>query len=207
VSRMCQGLWLGEEGWRGVDWGLLLAVAGVIVGLVSAVAAVFAAVYGVRAVRAARAAADLADRRWVNQIRPRPRVDLLTQGGGFSVSSGASASYTQTMTVDNSGGAITDGFVVVRLNDTFYGGHLSLPGNTGNVQRTLIRRGHSPSVLLGYRVALLYVQDMDGCWWDALAEVKIPPEAPPGPSDSPAFQAWIDRRLAEVSWPNDDAVT
>lgn len=187
-----------------MEWGLLLTIAGVIVGVVSAVAAVFAAVYGFRAVRAARAAADLADHRWMNLIHPRPRVRFVAQGGAAGVSRETSTHYTQTIEVDNPGGAFVDGFVVLRVNDTLYSGVLSLPGQTRKACHIVIRRGPSPYASIGACVALVYARDIDGCWWDAIADVKIRTNTPPESSNTPAFQAWIDRRLALLPWPNDD---
>jgi hypothetical protein len=125
----------------------------------TALAAVWAAAFATRADFAARRAGKLADLRWEATTRPVPHLTFtLPPAAGQAIE----------MEVENLGGILTAGGVIVQSGDDLYAGELTLP------EKAPPRRMVFPPVLKAWqratqpRCLLLVVRDVNGRCWDSL---------------------------------------
>jgi hypothetical protein len=132
-----------------------------LVGLAAAstLLSLWAAVFATRAYRASRRAAKVADLRWESVTKPLP--NLTFQGA-------AAAGKPIDVTVENLGGTIAAGGVIVQSGDDLYAGELVLPEKAAArsvsldpVMKAWQRAGQP-------RTLLLVVRDVGGRCWDCL---------------------------------------
>jgi hypothetical protein len=135
-----------------------------LVGLAAAVFALWAAVFATRADLATRHAKALADRRWDDTIRPVPH---------FSFTSAPSVGQPIEVEVENLGGALAAGAVIVQHGDDLFAGELTLP-DKAPPRRILLtpvlkawQRSNQP------RCLLLAGRDISGRTWDCLDGAKV----------------------------------
>jgi hypothetical protein len=138
----------------------------VILGLVVATTllSLWAAIFATRADRAARAAKHLADQRWVDATRPVPR---------FSFTTKPEPGHSIELEVENLGGTLAAGAVIVQAADDLYAGELTLP-EKAPPRRIKLRpvmkawqKANHPSCLL------LVARDITGTCWDCLDGNKV----------------------------------
>ena len=135
-----------------------------LVGLAAAVFALWAAVFATRADLATRHAKAVADRRWDDTIRPVPH---------FSFTSAPSVGQPIEVEVENLGGALAAGAVIVQHGDDLFAGELTLP-DKAPPRRILLtpvlkawQRSSQP------RCLLLAGRDISGRTWDCLDGAKV----------------------------------
>ena len=135
-----------------------------LVGLAAAVFALWAAVFATRADLATRHAKAVADRRWDDTIRPVPH---------FSFTSAPSVGQPIEVEVENLGGALAAGAVIVQHGDDLFAGELTLP-DKAPPRRILLtpvlkawQRSNQP------RCLLLAGRDISGRTWDCLDGAKV----------------------------------
>lgn len=135
-----------------------------LVGLAAAVFALWAAVFATRADMATRQAKALADRRWDDTIRPVPH---------FSFTSAPSVGQPIEVEVENLGGPLAAGAVIVQHGDDLFAGELTLP-DKAPPRRILLtpvlkawQRSSQP------RCLLLAGRDISGRTWDCLDGAKV----------------------------------
>lgn len=133
-------------------------------GVATTLLALWAAVFATRADRAARAAKREADQRWVDTTRPVPR---------FSFTTKPSPGRPIELEVENLGGTLAAGAVIVQTADDLYAGELTMPEKApprritlGPVMKAWQKTDH-PSFLL------LVARDVSGKWWDCLDGNKV----------------------------------
>jgi hypothetical protein len=138
----------------------------IILGLVVATTllGLWAAIFATRADLATRAAKKQADQRWVDATRPVPR---------FSFTTKPEPGHSIELEVENLGGTLAAGAVIVQAADDFYAGELTLPEKApprriklGPVMKAWQQTNH-PSCLL------LVARDVTGTWWDCLDGNKV----------------------------------
>jgi hypothetical protein len=138
----------------------------VILGLVVATTllAAWAAIFATRADLATRAAKRQADQRWVDGTRPVPRLSFTTK---------PEPGHSIELEVENLGGTLAAGAVIVQATDDLYAGELTLP-EKGPPRRIKLRpvmkawqQTNHPSCLL------LVARDVSGTWWDCLDGNKV----------------------------------
>jgi len=138
----------------------------VILGLVVATTllALWAAIFATRADLAIRAARRQADQRWVDSTRPVPRLSFTTK---------PEPGHSIELEVENIGGTLAAGAVIVQATDDLYAGELTLPEKApprriklGPVMKAWQQTNH-PSCLL------LVARDVSGTWWDCLDGNKV----------------------------------
>jgi hypothetical protein len=138
-----------------------MSSAQMVVGLAvaAAVFALWAAVFATRADRASRRAIKLADGRWEATIRPIPRVAFVGV---------PSPGQPIEVDVDNLGGILAAGGIIVQAADDLYAGELSLPEKSGPRRIVLQpamkawQRASQPKTLL------LVARDVSGRCWDCV---------------------------------------
>jgi hypothetical protein len=133
-------------------------------GVATTLLALWAAIFATRADSAARAAKRLADQRWVDATRPAPRLSFTTK---------PEPGHSIELEVENLGGSLTAGAVIVQAADDLYAGELTLPEKAparriklGPVMKAWQKTNH-PSCLL------LVARDVSGTWWDCLDGNKV----------------------------------
>lgn len=133
----------------------------IILGLVVATTllGLWAAIFATRADLATRAAKKQADQRWIDATRPAPRLSFTTK---------PEPGHSIELEVENVGGSLTAGAVIVQAADDLYAGELTLPEKSsarriklGPVMKAWQKTNH-PSFLL------VVARDVSGTWWDCL---------------------------------------
>jgi hypothetical protein len=128
-------------------------------GAATALLALWAAVFATRADLAARRATALATQRWEDTVRPSPRL---------SFTKAPAPGQAIEVEVENLGGTLAAGAVIVQAGDDLYAGELSLPEHTPprriflNPVLKAWQRKSQPSCLL------LVGRDLSGKCWDYL---------------------------------------
>ncbi|MDQ6878796.1 MAG: hypothetical protein M3082_14130 [Candidatus Dormibacteraeota bacterium] len=148
-------------------------------GVTTALLALCAAVFATRADRAARHAAELANKRWEDTVRPAPYLKFTTPPPpGKAIE----------LDVENLGGRLVAGAVIVQAGDDLYAGELILPEHAPP-RRISIRpvmkawqKRTQPGCLL------LLGRDLSGKCWDSLDGNKA--------VDDP--RKWLDEQLREL---------
>ncbi len=132
---------------------------------VAAVAAVWAAVFATRADLATRAARKEARRRWDDAVIPVPHLSF--------TSGSPNAGQAIEVDVENLGGALAAGAVIVQHGDNLYASELTLP------EKAPPRRFRLNPVLQAWqrsnqpRCLLLVARDISGRTWDCLDGAKV----------------------------------
>ena len=148
-----------------------MSTAEIVTGLVFATAffALWAAVFATRADQASRRAIKLADKRWEITTRPIPHLTFTSQPG---------AGQAIEMEVENLGGTLAAGGVVLQSGDDLYAGELTLP-EKASPRRIVFQptikawqRANQP------RVLLLVARDVSGRSWDCLVDGSKPIKDP-----------------------------
>lgn len=133
----------------------------ILVGLsaITALLAFWAAVFATRADSASRRAIELADSRWEASTKPVPRLTFpAPPAPGQAID----------VDVENLGGTLAAGGLIVQAGDELYAGELTLP------EKAPLRRLSFPSVVKAWqkvaqpKVHLLVVRDVGGACWDCL---------------------------------------
>jgi hypothetical protein len=128
-------------------------------GLATALLALWAAVFATRADLATRRATALANQRWEDTVRPAPRL-------GFTAP--PAPGQPIELEVENLGGTLASGAVIVQAGDDLYAGEMTLPEHApprriflSPVMKAWQKKSH-PSCLL------LVGRDLSGRCWDHL---------------------------------------
>lgn len=127
--------------------------------VVTALLALWAAVFATRADRAARRGIKLADRRWEASTRPVPHL---------AFTGPAATGQAIELEVENLGGTLAAGGVIVQSGDDLYAGELTLP------EKAPPRLMAFPPVMKAWqrasqpRCLLLIGRDVSGRCWDCL---------------------------------------
>ena len=128
-------------------------------GVATTLLALWAAIFATRADFAARAAKRLADQRWEDSLRPVPH---------FSFTTRPAPGQPIELEIENLGGVLVAGAVIVQAADDLYAGELTMPEKAaprrimlGPVMKAWQKTNH-PSFLL------LVARDVRGKWWDCL---------------------------------------
>ena len=128
-------------------------------GVATTLLALWAAIFATRADSAARGARRLADQRWMDTVRPALR---------FSFTHRPAPSQPIEVEVENLGGALAAGAVIVQADADLYAGELTMP-DKAPPRRILLapvmkawQNTQHPSCLL------LVGRDVSGTWWDCL---------------------------------------
>jgi hypothetical protein len=132
-----------------------------LVGLAVATAllALWAAVYATRADLATRRATAQANKRWEDSVRPSPRLSFTTP---------PAPGQAIELEVENLGGTLAAGAVIVQAGDDLYAGELTMPEHSPprrirlNPVLKAWQRKNNPSCLL------LMGRDLSGKCWDYL---------------------------------------
>ena len=121
--------------------------------------ALWAAVFATRADMATRRATALATQRWEDTVRPSPRLSFTTP---------PSPGQAIEVEVENLGGTLAAGAVIVQAGDDLYAGELALP------EHATPRRIYLNPVLKAWQrksqpaCLLLVGRDLSGKCWDYL---------------------------------------
>jgi hypothetical protein len=136
----------------------------VVLAAVTAVLALWAAVFATRADRAARRASKLADARWEATTKPVPRLAFISP---------PSPNQPIEVEIQNLGGTLVAGGVIVQAADDLYAGELTMAEKSAP-RRILLQpamkawqRASQP------RCLLLVAQDVNGRSWDCLDGNKL----------------------------------
>jgi hypothetical protein len=128
-------------------------------GVATALLALWAAVFATRADLAARHATALANQRWEDTVRPVPR---------FTFTTPPAPGQAIELEVENLGGTLAAGAIIVQAGDDLYAGELTMPEHArprrillGPVMKAWQRKSQ-PSCLL------LVGRDVSGKCWDYL---------------------------------------
>ncbi len=128
-------------------------------GIAAVLLALWAAVFATRADVATRRAGALATKRWDDSMRPAPRVAFTTP---------PSPGQAIELEVENLGGTLVAGAIIVQAGDDLYAGELAMPEHAAP-RRLYIspvlkawQRKSQPSCLL------LVGRDLSGKCWDYL---------------------------------------
>lgn len=148
-------------------------------GVAAALFALWAAVFATRADMAARRAAALANKRWEDTVRPSPRL---------SFTSPPAPGQPIELEVENLGGTLAAGAVIVQAGDDLYAGELTMPEHApprriyvNPVLKAWQRKNHPACLLLVGR-------DLSGKCWDYLDGNKA--------IDDP--RKWLTSQLREL---------
>ena len=133
----------------------------IVVGLsvVTAVLALWAAVFATRADQASRRAIQLADSRWEASTKPVPHLSFLGQ---------PSPGQPMEVDVENLGGTVAAGAIIVQAADDLYAGEMSMP------EKSPPRRFQLQPALKAWqrsnqpRCLMLVAKDVNGRCWDCL---------------------------------------
>ncbi len=128
-------------------------------GIATALLALWAAVFATRADLSARHATALANQRWEDAVRPALHLNFTTPPApGKAIE----------LEVENLGGTLAAGAVIVQAGDDLYAGELTLPEHSPprrisiNPVMKAWQRKSQPGCLL------LLGRDLSGKWWDNL---------------------------------------
>jgi hypothetical protein len=128
-------------------------------GVATALLALWAAVFATRADLATRRATALATQRWEDTVRPAPRLSFTTP---------PAPGQAIELEVENLGGTLAAGAVIVQAGDDLYAGELTLPEHApprrifiSPVMKAWQRKSHPVCLLLVGR-------DLSGKCWDYL---------------------------------------
>lgn len=133
-------------------------------GAATAVFALWAAIFATRADAAARRASADARKRWDDSTRPTPH---------FTFTSAPAPGQSIELDVENLGGALVAGAVIVQHGDDLFAGELTLP------EKAPARRIVLAPVLKAWqktgqpRCLLLAGRDVSGRCWDCLDGMKL----------------------------------
>jgi hypothetical protein len=138
-----------------------MSSAQIVVGLavVTAVLALWAAVFATRADRASRRAIKLADSRWEASTKPVPHLTFLGP---------PAPGQPMEVEVENLGGTLAAGGIIVQAADDLYAGELTLS------EKSAARKIQLQPALKAWqrssqpRCLLLVARDMNGRCWDCL---------------------------------------
>lgn len=151
---------IGRHAWEAMSTEqILLALGGA-----TALLALWAAIFATRADMAARHASSEARRRWDDSTRPTPH---------FTFTSAPAPGQPIELDVENLGGALVAGAVIVQHGDDLFAGELTLP------EKAPARRIVLPPVLKAWqrsgqpRCLLLAGRDVSGRTWDFVDETKL----------------------------------
>lgn len=121
--------------------------------------ALWAAVFATRADMASRRANKVADARWVATTRPVPHLTFIgTPGAGQAIE----------LEVENLGGTLTAGAVIVQASDDLYAGELTLPEKAPPRRIVLQPAMKAWQRSLEPRCLLLVARDVSGKCWDCV---------------------------------------
>ncbi len=133
-------------------------------GVATTLLALWAAIFATRADSASRAARRLADQRWEDAVRPAPR---------FSFTTRPAPGQPIELEVENLGGTLAAGAVIVQAAEDLYAGELTMP-EKAPPRRILLapvmkawQKTNHPNCLL------LVGRDVSGTWWDCLDGNKV----------------------------------
>lgn len=148
-------------------------------GVAAALFALWAAVFATRADMATRRAAAIANKRWEDTVRPSPRL---------SFTSPPAPGQPIELEVENLGGTLAAGAVIVQAGDDLYAGELTMPEHApprriyvNPVLKAWQRKNHPACLLLVGR-------DLSGKCWDYLDGNKA--------IDDP--RKWLTSQLREL---------
>jgi len=136
----------------------------VVLGVATAILALWAAIFATRADLATRSAKSEARKRWDDSIRPLPHLTF---------TSAPAVGQSIEVDVENLGGALAAGAVILQHGDALFAGELTLP------EKAPARRMVLPPVLQAWqrsnqpRCLLLVGRDVSGRTWDCLDGMKI----------------------------------
>jgi hypothetical protein len=138
----------------------------VVVGLgaITAVLALWAAIFATRADKASRRAIRLADARWEATTKPVPHL---------AFTSPPSPGQPIEVEVENLGGTLTAGGVIVQAADDLYAGELTLPEKASPRRIVLQPAMKAWQRTSQPRCLLLVARDVNGRCWDCLDGVKL----------------------------------
>jgi len=126
-------------------------------GVAAALFALWAAVFATRADMATRRAAALANNRWEDTVRPSPRL---------SFTSPPAPGQPIELEVENLGGTLAAGAVIVQAGDDLYAGELTLP-EKAQPRRIVLQPAMKAWQRAGQpRCLLLVARDVSGRCWD-----------------------------------------
>lgn len=121
--------------------------------------ALWAAVFATRADMASRRAIKIADARWVATTRPVPHLTFIgTPASGQAIE----------LEVENLGGTLTAGAVIVQASDDLYAGELTLPEKAPPRRIVLQPAMKAWQRSLEPRCLLLVARDVSGKCWDCV---------------------------------------
>jgi hypothetical protein len=138
----------------------------IVVGLavITAGLALWAAVFATRADRASRRAIRLANARWEATTKPVPHLTF---------TSPPSPGQPIEVEVENLGGVMAGGGVIVQAADDLYAGELTMPEKAAPRRITLQPAMKAWQRASQPRCLLLVARDVDGRCWDCLDGVKL----------------------------------
>jgi hypothetical protein len=130
-----------------------------LIGLAAVVLALWAAVFATRADIASRAAIKAADARWEATTRPVPHLTFIGS---------PAAGQPIELEVENLGGTLTAGGVIVQASDDLYAGELTLPEKAPPRRIVLQPAMKAWQRSLEPRCLLLVARDVSGRTWDCV---------------------------------------
>jgi hypothetical protein len=145
----------------------------------SAVLAGGALFFAFRAERTAHAVGLMADRRWDDMVRPRPR---------FTFIGPPAPGQAVEVEVENLGGTLAAGAVIAEYGDDLFACELSLP------DKAPPRRMLLPPVMKAWQKArqpaflMVAGRDLSGRWWDCLNGAKVIKDP----------RRWVDTHLKDL---------
>ena len=148
-------------------------------GVATALLSLWAAVFATQAYLTTRRATALANKRWEDSVRPSPRV---------SFTSPPAPGQAIELEVENLGGTLAAGAIIVQANDDLYAGELTMQDHSP------ARRIYLNPVLKAWQrkaqpgCLLLVGRDLSGQCWDHLDGNK--------PVDDP--RKWLASRLRDL---------
>jgi hypothetical protein len=148
-------------------------------GIATTLLSLWAAIFATRADLSTRRATALATRRWEDTVRPAPRLSFTTP---------PAPGQAIELEVENLGGTLTAGGVIVQAGDDLYAGELTMPEHAPPRRIFLSpvlkawQRKSQPSCLL------LVGRDLSGKCWDHLDGNQA--------IDEP--RKWLNSQLREV---------
>lgn len=125
----------------------------------AAVLALWAAVFATRADMASRRAIKVADARWEATTRPVPHLTFIGS---------PAAGQPIELEVENLGGTLTAGGVIVQASDDLYAGELTLPEKAPPRRIVLQPAMKAWQRSLEPRCLLLVARDVSGRCWDCV---------------------------------------
>jgi hypothetical protein len=130
-----------------------------LIGLAAVLLALWAAVFATRADMASRRAIKTADARWETTTRPVPHLTFIgTPAAGHPIE----------LEVENLGGTLTAGAVIVQASDDLYAGELTLPEKAPPRRIVLQPAMKAWQRSLEPRCLLLVARDVSGRTWDCV---------------------------------------